>query len=383
MNNSFNNGMPNNPNNMNNGQFNNMQPMNNGPMMPQVPQQPQMPQVPQQTVVNNQLDNQKKNEIIEKYLPKIMKANSKNNSMALLIIGGLLLVLSVVAYFAMEDSLIFIMFGVIFGIMFVIFGLVYNSKFKKRIPVDFNAVRDELYATDSYLIEPAKVFFTKNYLVSYSNDKFALPYKEIVYAYMQRHQQNTNVSTNSLLGNVIIAGVEAAVSAGAGHMDIVIKTANGGSHLFFAAKQEEEILYLIQKYNPTCLIGDSKENNQAYKEIKNNYKNNVANQQMQQPPVQQVQQPIPQPVQEPVQQVVQQPVQQPMMNQPVQPVVNPQPVTQPAQPMPTVNNGPIQPVVQQPQMPQQPPMNNQYTPLAGQPRSYSGNLNDQSTFNRF
>ena len=169
---------------------------------------------------------------------------------------------------------------------------------------------------------------------------------------MQEHQQQqTTVRTNSILGDVIAAGVAAAVNANVGHMDIVVKTPNGGSHLFFANKQEEEILYLIQKYNPNCLIGNNKENNEAYKEIKNKYKNTV------QPPKPQINHNMynqyggGQPTNN--MQGQQQPTQRPMMNGPVQPMNNPQPQT------------------------------DRYTPPAGQPRSYSGNLNDQSTFNRF
>jgi hypothetical protein len=324
--------------NMNNGQ-NNMQGqnfINNG-----------------QTVVNNQVM-QDKGPIIEKYLPKIIKSSESKTGMILLIIGGILAVAGVIANFAIEEGLFIMMFGLVIGLVFVVIGLVEMNKSKKQIPVNFNDVQTELYASDCYLIEAAKLFFTRSYLVSYGNTKFAIAYKNIVYAYTQHHQQNTSVQTNSLLGSVIVAGVEAAVATANGTQDVVIKTPTGGTYVVFAFKQEEEIMYLIQKNNPSCLMGNNSENNKAYKEIKNRYKNMVGT----------PQQPYPQYNPNIYNQYNNQQPQQPMG-----------PLMQQAQ-----QQGPVQQSYPQQMMPN----NQQYTNNdPNRPRSYSGNINDQSTYNRF
>lgn len=342
---------------------NNQAPVSNGPASNQT------------TFVNNEVSRSEMNEIIEKNLPKLMNSNSaKNKAMRFLIAGGVLLLLGIILFFTMDEGMnvFFLVMGIIFGAIFIPIGLFKLNKAGKYPVVDFNIVRQELYAPDCLLFKEIDTFFTKNFMVKYGGNKFVFPYRQIAMAYTQQHQQSqTTVNTGGLAGVLIsgaIAGAQAATQLAVGTQDIVLKTKSGVTEIFLARKREDEILTLLQDRNPDILIGNTKENREAYKAMKNSS----------------------QPVQQPVApQMNQQPMnnpnmgQPPMGNQPMQGMPNNQGFG--PQPMPNQNPG----MNQQPGMPQGPmnnpaPNNGMYQrPAGGQPRSFSSNINDQQTFNRF
>jgi len=399
MNNNYNNyNNYNNQNMNNNNQFapNNNMPQNNqmsGQGMPQNNQMPVqgMPQVNNQgsftgvtpNMVNNQVQNQStfvnnepdKNEvyaIIEKNLPKLMKGNgSKTSGYVFLIIGGFFLLLGLVLYFVMEEDsrTAFLILGIIMGVIFIPMGLFKLSKAGKYPVVDYNIIKQELYGTDCMFIKEAEIFFTRNHVVKYGSNRFIFPYSEIAMAYPQEHPQSTaTVNTGGLAGALIsgaIAATQTAVQMAKGNQDIVIKTKRGVKEVFFAHKKEDEILTILQEKVPGIMIGNTKENRQAYKEVKET--NEALNQQVNKEPVQAMNMgmnPLP-----------------PQNNQPM-PNQNMNRGPMPQQPMPNqnYNRGPMP----NNGMPQQQPNNGMYQrPNGGQPRSYSSNINDQQIFNRF
>ncbi len=386
MNNNYNNY---NNQNMNNGnQFvpnmpqNNMQEQNNqgsftGITPNMVNNQNEVPVQNQSTFVNNEVDKNETYAIIEKNLPKLAKGNgSKTSSFIFLIIGGFFLILGLVLYFVMEEDsrTVFLILGIALGVIFLPIGLFKLIKAGKYPVVDYNIIKQELYGTDCMLLKDAEIFFTRNHVVKYGSNRFVFPYSEIAMAYPQEHPQaSASVNTGGLAGALItgaIAATQAAVQMANGTQDIVIKTKRGVKEVFFAHKREDDILTILQEKVPGIMIGNTKENREAYKEVKEEA-NEAMQQQQNNRPVQAMNMgmnPLPPQNNQPM---PQQGMNNNMPQQPMNQNYNRGPMPQNNMPQP----GPMQP---------QPPKNGMYQrPAGGQPRSYSSNINDQQIFNRF
>ena len=250
----------------------------------------------QQAQMNQYQDRQRMNEIIAKQFPKLVKTRDtdliKNNFTiaAIIMIGlGLLSLL-----FGDIGILFLVIFGIVGLIVFFV-GLADVNKRKKLPYIDFNMVQNELYANDCIFIEKAKAFFTTNYIVSYGVQQFVLNYNDVRLMYSDIHQENTNANTG-LIGAVVANAITAAM----GNKDVFLGLESGVMFNFFVGDKDNEIMNIIYQHNNNVLYGNSKENLQAYKNMKSMYKQNMkAQQQMQQP----------------VQQMPQQNYQQPMNNQ--------------------------------------------------------------------
>ena len=240
----------------------------------------------QQAQMNQYQDRQRMNEIIAKQFPKLVKTRDtdliKNNFTiaAIIMIGlGLLSLL-----FGDIGILFLVIFGIVGLIVFFV-GLADVNKRKKLPYIDFNMVQNELYANDCIFIEQAKAFFTTNYIVSYGVQQFVLNYNDVRLMYSDIHQENTNANTG-LIGAVVANAITAAM----GNKDVFLGLESGVMFNFFVGDKDNEIMNIIYQHNNNVLYGNSKENLQAYKNMKSMYKQNMKAQQ--QMPQQNYQQPM-------------------------------------------------------------------------------------------
>lgn len=237
----------------------------------------------QQAQMNEYQNRQEMNEIIAKQMPKLVKTRETDFIKNPLIIAAIIMVAIGLLCLLIEN--IGLMFLIIFGIIGLILffiGLADVSKRKKMPYVDFNMVQNELYANDCIFIKEAKAFFTTNYVVSYGNERFVLPYNAIRIMYSQIHQENTNANTG-LIGAVVTNAITAAM----GNKDVFLGLESGAMFRFFVGQKDNEVMNTIYARNNTVLYGNSKENLQAFRDMKKMYKQNMKAQQQYQQPVQQ------------------------------------------------------------------------------------------------
>ena len=106
--------------------------------------------------------------------------------------------------------------------------------------------------------------------------------------YSQIHQENTNANTG-LIGAVVTNAITAAM----GNKDVFLGLESGAMFRFFVGQKDNEVMNTIYAHNNTVLYGNSKENLQAFRDMKKMYKQNMkVQQQYQQPVQQQYQQPM-------------------------------------------------------------------------------------------
>lgn len=145
-----------------------------------------------------------------------------------------------------------------FILVYIIRTISTNNALKKIDEDELRKIEAEIEAKDAFHYEKAHLILTKNYIVSFTGKLYILKYKDIVWMYEHKLKQYGVTTTKSLMVMNTLGKTRAIVQ-----VDGVTKKSTSILN---------EVADTIYQANPKILVGYTKENREAAKEIVNSEK---------------------------------------------------------------------------------------------------------------
>ena len=195
----------------------------------------------------------------------VLNQKSKNEKMGLYgtIITVIFIIAAVIYGLINEDEFLVVFVPILVGMLALLFFVIYLIAYFKRKKLanrsDIEFVKAELMSDNVTYIADINVYLTKNYIVTAGAYSAIVKFDEIALVYKERRSTAVN-------------GV--AVPVG---LFFIARLVNGKSVVIARSMNENNIDVLgelIVERIPNVMVGLTKENKKALKEIKRNYKNN-------------------------------------------------------------------------------------------------------------
>ena len=195
----------------------------------------------------------------------VLNQKSKNEKMGLYgtSITVIFIIAAVIYGLINEDEFLVVFVPILVGMLALLFFVIYLIAYFKRKKLanrsDIEFVKAELMSDNVTYIADINVYLTKNYIVTAGAYSAIVKFDEIALVYKERRSTAVN-------------GV--AVPVG---LFFIARLVNGKSVVIARSMNENNIDVLgelIVERIPNVMVGLTKENKKALKEIKRNYKNN-------------------------------------------------------------------------------------------------------------